>query len=188
MSVDRPGFADPVLDAQACFRVVLSAMAEPGRIFAAGAGVSAPPPLDPATAAVLLTLVDAETPFWLDPAASSALPWIAFHCGAPQVAAQAALFGLTMGWRDLGAFAAGTHDAPELGATLIVQLPALGCGRLWHLEGPGLNGKSTLAAEGLPEDFAASWAANAGRYPRGIDLVLCAGRSVAALPRTVRVA
>lgn len=188
MSVDRPGFAEPVLDAQACFRAVLGAMAEPGRIFATGASLAPPRPLDPATAAVLLTLVDAETPFWLDADAASSGPWITFHCGAPQVAAPAALFGLAMGWRDLTGFASGTHDAPELGATLIVQLAALGRGRQWQLQGPGLNGIGALAATGLPDDFAELWAANTARYPCGVDLVLCAGQAVAALPRTVRVA
>ena len=188
MTIDRPGFADPVGCAQASFRAVLDAMAEPGRIVAVGRSLDPPAPLDPATAAILLTLVDGETPLWLDPAAAAAQDWITFHCGAPAASPEAAAFALALGLPDLAAFAAGTHEEPERGATLIVQLPALGHGRPWQLRGPGLKSTATLHATGLPEDFAAQWAANAARYPRGIDLVLCAGASVAALPRTVAVA
>ena len=47
-----------------------------------GERLTAPAPLDPATAAVLLTLVDNETPLWLDPAVAAARDWLAFHCGA----------------------------------------------------------------------------------------------------------
>ena len=76
------GFADPVRDAQRCFRAVLDAMARPGRI-AHVSGVTPPSPLDVATAAVALTLVDHETKLWLDPAAGAAREWLRFHCGAP---------------------------------------------------------------------------------------------------------
>jgi len=41
--------------------------------------------------------------------------------------------------------------------------------------------------EGLPDDFAAQWAANHTLYPCGVDLVLCAGERLCALPRSVRV-
>ena len=54
------GFADPVPDAQRCFRAVLDAMAHPGRV-ARVAGVSSAGLLGTAAAAVLLTLVDHET-------------------------------------------------------------------------------------------------------------------------------
>jgi alpha-D-ribose 1-methylphosphonate 5-triphosphate synthase subunit PhnH len=187
MTIDRPGFADPVRDTQATFRAVLDAMSEPGRIVAIGAGLAPPAPLDPATAAILLTLADADTPIWLDPAAAAAEPWLTFHCGAPYTAPEAAAFGVTLGLPDLRWFSSGTHEAPELGATLIVQLPALGAGRAWRLSGPGLQSSTALQVTGLPDNFADLWARNTARFPRGIDLVLCAGRSAVALPRTVAV-
>ena len=98
----QPGFADPVAGAQACFRAVLDAMARPGRVREAGADLTPPAPLAPATAAVLLTLVDHDTPVWLDQAAAAARAWIAFHCGAPIVAAIAACsFALALSCRSL---------------------------------------------------------------------------------------
>ena len=44
-----------------------------------------------------------------------------------------------------------------------------------------------LRVTGLPDDFAAAWSANRALYPRGVDLILCAGASLAALPRTTMV-
>jgi alpha-D-ribose 1-methylphosphonate 5-triphosphate synthase subunit PhnH len=182
----HPGFADPVLDGQACFRAVLEALAHPGRI-ATLAFAGPPPPLDPATAAVLLTLADAETPLWLDDAAGAARAWIAFHCGAPPAAQGDAAFGLALRPVGLAGFAAGTDDAPEQGATLILQVAALGRGRALRLSGPGLAAPAVLRVDGLPESFAAEWAGNHARFPRGVDLILCAGQQVAALPRSTRI-
>ena len=96
-----PGFADPVADAQACFRAVLDAMARPGRVHAVS-GVSAPAPLCDAAAAVLLTLTDHETPIWLDADADAARGWIAFHTGAPAVGAALASFAMALNLPDLG--------------------------------------------------------------------------------------
>ena len=187
MSVAHPGFADPVRDSQACFRAVLDAMARPGRVHAVGAAMDPPPVLHPATAAVLLTLADAETPLWLDPAAAAARDWIAFHCGAPAAVPLTAALALALGPVRLHDFPAGTDDAPEWGATVILQVAALGRGRALRLSGPGLFQPAALAVDGLPDGFAAEWAANQALFPRGIDLILCAGREIAALPRTVRV-
>jgi alpha-D-ribose 1-methylphosphonate 5-triphosphate synthase subunit PhnH len=44
-----------------------------------------------------------------------------------------------------------------------------------------------LLVDGLPADFVAVWQRNHALFPRGVDLILCAGRSVAALPRSVSV-
>ena len=175
MTLDRPGFADPATDAQSCFRAVLHAMSRPGTITSAGAGLLPPAPLDPATAAVLLTLSDADTPLWLDPAAASAADWAAFHCGAPRARRiGAAAFACTLTMPALSSLHPGTDLAPENSATLILQVPAVGQG-------------TPLRLDGLPDDFAAQWAANHALYPCGVDLVLCAGERLCALPRSVRI-
>lgn len=180
-----PGFADPVRDGQAAFRAVLDATARPGRIHAIGGPVTPPVPLDPATAALLLTLVDAETPLWLDDDASAAREWIAFHCGAPVAPVHRAQFAIALASPPLAALNAGTDEEPEQSATLILQVAALGKGVAFTLEGPGLAAPATLAIDGLPPGFAAFWAANHRLFPRGIDVILTAGDRIAALPRTV---
>jgi len=185
-AIDLPGFADPVLEAQASFRAILDAMAVPGSLHAAGAGLRPPAPLAPATAAALLTLVDGETALAVDAAASPALPWIGFHCGALPMPSAQARFLLALSCPDLPAVNAGSHEAPEEACTVILQLAALGTGARFRLSGPGLKEPAILAATGLPANFAARWAANHALFPRGVDMILCAGGTIAALPRSVR--
>jgi len=180
----QPGFASPVPDSQACFRAVLDAMARPGQVHRVTSVTEAPPGLDTAAAAMLLTLADADTPVQIDGAAAA---WLAFHCGAPTTTAGDASFAVLRGAFDPAAYHAGTDDAPEDGATVLLQIAALGRGTAYTLAGPGLAVPATLWAEGLPPGFAAAWAANAARFPRGVDIILCAGDQLAALPRTVRI-
>jgi len=184
MSADlSPGFADPVAGAQACFRAVLDAMARPGRVRVVG-GVSGPAPLCNAAAAVLLTLVDHETPLWLDPEAEAARDWIAFHTGAPS---GPAAFIMALSMPELEALEQGSDEMPETSATVILQVAALGAGRRFVLEGPGLRQPEVLCVDGLPADFVDRWQRNHRRFPRGVDLILCAGDRVAALPRSISV-
>jgi alpha-D-ribose 1-methylphosphonate 5-triphosphate synthase subunit PhnH len=44
-----------------------------------------------------------------------------------------------------------------------------------------------LTVDGLPRDFVSIWRRNHALFPCGIDLVLCAGDRLTALPRTVTV-
>lgn len=189
MTAPLPGFADPVLGAQSCFRAVLEAMSRPGRIVTAGTGLRAPAPLMPATAAVLLTLADADTPLWHD-AGAEAAAWIAFHCGAPFAARPAdATIALASGAMPaLSAFHAGTEEEPQRGATVVVQVQSLVAGGGWALTGPGIESLHRLAVSGLPSDFLMRWEASRAGFPCGIDLILCCGDRLAALPRTVRIA
>ncbi len=182
-----PGFADPVAGAQATFRALLDAMARPGRMHTVS-GVRPPAPLCQAAAAVLLSLVDPETRLWIDPPAGPARGWIAFHTGAPVVASpHAAAFALCLSLPDLASLPCGSHEAPEGSATIILQVRSLAAGPQYQLSGPGLRVPAALAVDGLPPTFADIWAANHALFPCGIDLILCAGDQVAALPRSVSV-
>ncbi len=188
IDVTLPGFADPVGQAQACFRAVLDAMARPGTRLPVGEGLTPPAPLDPATAAVLLTLVDHETKLWLDPAAEAARDWIAFHCGAGFTdAPSGAAFAVALALPDLATLSPGTHEQPETAATLILQVASLSSGTGYRLRGPGLRESSTLTVRGLPDDFVTIWQRNRAGFPLGVDLVLCSGTTLAALPRSVTV-
>ena len=179
------GFADPVLDAQAAFRAVLEAMSRPGRVQLLTALPETPPGLSPAAAAVLLALVDADTRLALA-AGAQAEAWVRFHCGASLVAPDAAQFVLDASAR-LADLDAGTEEEPERGATLILEVAALAEGSGWRLTGPGIRESHQLRVTGAPAGFLDDWRANRVRFPRGVDVILCAGNAIAALPRTVNI-
>ncbi|MSP29281.1 MAG: phosphonate C-P lyase system protein PhnH [Acetobacteraceae bacterium] len=185
--MDLPGFADPARDAQRAFRAVLAAMAEPGSLRMAGDDLIAPAPLAPATAAVLLTLVDGDMSLAMDAATYPAHPWVIFHCGTTLTEPAKARFIVALDCPDLSTLPSGSDEAPEESSTLILQVRALGSGTPYCLSGPGLRSPMILRADGLPADFAAHWAANHALFPRGIDIILCAGATLVALPRSMTV-
>jgi alpha-D-ribose 1-methylphosphonate 5-triphosphate synthase subunit PhnH len=188
----RAGFADAVLDSQRAFRALLDAMAHPGRLVRMP-GLDVPPPLGVAAASTCLALLDHDTPLWIDPAGDSAevRAWLRLHAGAPLVAGPgAARFALVVdapALPPLDAFDAGTDERPDLSATLVVQVAGLAAGSGLRLRGPGIEGQARLDVVGGPAGLGAACRANGARFPRGVDLVLCAGAWLAALPRTTRV-
>ena len=188
MSVDLPGFADPVLSAQETFRAILEAMSRPGTIQVAGGTLTPPARLGQAAAACLLTLVDADTRLHAAPAFEAARDWIAFHCGAAFASdIGEADFVLADRLPDFASLAAGTDDGPQDGATVIMQVAGFEGGMTLLLSGPGLKAPVSLSVDGLPANFPSLWAANHARFPRGVDLILCAGDRLVALPRSLRV-
>ncbi len=186
-----PGFADPVGAAQATFRAVLTAMAEPGRIMRLDLALEPPRPLGLAAAAIALSLLDGDTPLWCDPASQPAAASLRFHTGAPLVAAperaRFALIAAPGAAPSLAAFDAGSDEYPDRSATLIVAVERLGAGETLSLRGPGIPERRALAAAGLPAGFRREWRANHARFPRGIDIVLTAGDRLAGLPRSVEI-
>jgi alpha-D-ribose 1-methylphosphonate 5-triphosphate synthase subunit PhnH len=150
--------------------------------------VQPPAPLTGATAALLLTLVDADTPLSLSPVVAAARDWIVFHTGAPLTADPArAAFVVADALPDMSLLFAGTDEAPETSATVILQVAGFGVGPRFRLAGPGLRAPTTLKINDLPADFATRWSDNHALYPRGVDLVLTAGPTLVALPRSVTV-
>jgi alpha-D-ribose 1-methylphosphonate 5-triphosphate synthase subunit PhnH len=184
------GLADPVLDSQRIFRIVLDAMAHPGRVLTLPTLREHPSPLTAGTAAVCLALLDFETPLWLDRQAATAevIEYLRFHCGVPVVATpEAAVFALVTDAENvpsLDAFASGSDEYPDRSTTL-VQVRALQPGAGRRMTGPGIDYEARLVVEGLPESFWPMWLENNTYFPRGVDAILTVGVQVAALPRTV---
>jgi alpha-D-ribose 1-methylphosphonate 5-triphosphate synthase subunit PhnH len=186
------GLADPVLDGQRIFRAVLDAMAHPGRVIALDRLPTAPAPLHAASAAVCLALVDFETPVWLDAVGRTpeVVEHLRFHCGCPLVEdperARFAVVADPVHLPDLERFDAGTDEYPDRSATVIVQTRTLAAGAGKRLTGPGIESERRLDADGLPAWFWNGLRSNHARFPRGVDVLLTAGASLAALPRTTR--
>lgn len=183
-----PGFADPVLESQATFRALLDGMARPGRVQSVGAPGQCPEGLARAAAATLLTLADADTLLWTD-AGADVRAWVSFHTGArftDDVACADFLLAVT-GPPDWSRVAAGSEEAPQEGATVILQLETLEAPAGWRLSGTGIEEAHHLAPGPMPAGFLEAWRANGARFPRGFDLILAAGDRLAALPRTTRI-
>jgi alpha-D-ribose 1-methylphosphonate 5-triphosphate synthase subunit PhnH len=190
-----PAFDDPALASQTVFRTVMEALARPGRPRPLWSPLSAPPPLSKTAAAVALTLLDYETPFWLDPrlaAADEVAAWLRFHAGAPLTtdSSQAAFAFVCdpAAMPAFEAFAPGSLEYPDRSTTLVVQVASFGQGEELALSGPGIAGTTSFSAQPLPADFRARLIANREMFPRGIDLFLVSEDAVAALPRSIRIA
>jgi alpha-D-ribose 1-methylphosphonate 5-triphosphate synthase subunit PhnH len=187
-------FQDPVLAAQATFRAVLGAIAQPGTIAKLTGPLQAPAPLRAGTAAIALTLCDHDTPIWLDDALRepAVLDWLRFHTGARIVdeprAAAFAFVSAPRGVPPFETFSPGTLEYPDRSTTIVLQLDRLTHGRCLVLSGPGIRGERRLRAAPLPDDLPERLAANARLFPRGIDLLLATEAEIAALPRSTRVA
>jgi alpha-D-ribose 1-methylphosphonate 5-triphosphate synthase subunit PhnH len=190
MSLAAAPAGDLVLETQRCFRTLLEAMSRPGRVQSlAGLALQPPAPLGLAAAATQLTLADADTPVWLDPEAAAATDWLRFHAGCPLVAGPddaEFVLGPGMAPPPLAALRAGSEEAPHDAATLILLVEALESGSGWRLAGPGIAEAHHLQVRGVAPDFPEQWSRNHARYPLGVDVILCAGDQLAALPRSVR--
>lgn len=188
------GFAEPVFGAQAIFRALMDALANPGQLQSLAAPLEVPTGFARELAAVALTLCDHDTNVWLDPdlmEAEPVLAWMRFHTAAPLTTDPSrAAFAFVSGadaLPRLDQFALGTDEYPDRSTTIALSLPSLTGGAELVLRGPGINDHWHIAPQGLPADFLAQWADNRGQFPRGVDLLLLSGGQVLGLPRTTRI-
>ncbi|MGF1526877.1 MAG: phosphonate C-P lyase system protein PhnH [Candidatus Competibacterales bacterium] len=167
---------------QRLFRLLLDAMARPGRVADLG------PWLDDAPAAlgIIATLVDTTARFadpdhWLTPAQRR---WLA----SPEVPVAEADFIAVDGRRPPPADFAprlGTLTAPEQGATLIVIVDDLmAAAPRHHLTGPGIDGSRTTSLGDLHLAWLQRRATWVKFFPLGVDLFVCDRHRAVALPRT----
>lgn len=186
-----PGLSDRVFDSQRVFRAVLGALARPGQSVRIATALCAPQPLDSASAALLLSLTDFETPVWLQEPREAVCRYIRFHCGAPIVErTQEARFALItdpLAAPDLDAFHPGEPEYPDRSTTLIVQVSGFESISGVTLTGPGVREAVHVSVDGLPPNFWCQWRHNHAQFPCGVDVVFTCGSSVMGLPRTSQV-
>ena len=178
------GFAEAPVQSSHAFRAALTVLSQPGEIRELS-GALPPMPLSGAAGALLLTLCDGTTSLHLAGAHDCApvRDWITFHCGAPLVSAEQAVFALG-DWaalQPLDRFAIGLPDYPDRAAILIVEMTALEP-KGAALRGPGIANVAYLS---LPE--IAAFQANRALFPLGFDCFFTCGTKIAALPRSTHV-
>lgn len=189
----KAGFVDPVFDSQAVFRSLMSATSYPGRVFTLDRTVSPPAPLGTAATALCLSLVDFETPVWLDEKARTdeMLTYLRFHCGAPvhdaPGAAAFALIADPLAMPRLADFHQGEDEYPDRAATLVIEVPSLTDGVPTTWSGPGIDGSIAPRIAGLPDWFWSDWDLNGELYPMGVDVIFACGDAVVGLPRSIKV-
>jgi alpha-D-ribose 1-methylphosphonate 5-triphosphate synthase subunit PhnH len=178
------GFAEPSVQSARAFREILEVMARPGKIRRVQ-GARPPEPLSVAAGTALLVLTDPTTRLHLAGVADcpAIRDWVAFHIGAPLVAAEEADFavGTWEALQPVTRFKNGQPDYPDRSATLIVEVDRL----VNH--GPALTGPGIETATWLNLPETAAFRTNRGLFPMGFDTLFTAGDGIAGLPRSTRV-
>lgn len=187
------GFADPVRDAQAVFRAILDALANPGTAQKLAGSSDGSGALGRELASTLLTLSDHDTTIWLSPALNTdaVKGFVGFHTGASVVddpaKANFAFVALGDAVPELGRCNLGSQEYPDRSTTIVAELPSLTSGEKLVLRGPGIRETQDISPVGLPGDFVAQWSENREIFPRGVDLLLVADGQVVGLPRSSRI-
>jgi alpha-D-ribose 1-methylphosphonate 5-triphosphate synthase subunit PhnH len=186
------GFDSEVFGSQAVFRQILMSMAYPGTIAQLKINMAVPGRLFPSAGAVLLTLLDFETPLWadLEPDAPE-LQWLTFYTGAPvtpdPAEASFALITDTEALTGFGRFNPGTAACPDISTTLVIQAQGIAPDRHLRLTGPGIEHETFIHIAGIPDPFWENRARTNQAYPTGIDMIVVHEGRFCAIPRTTRI-
>jgi alpha-D-ribose 1-methylphosphonate 5-triphosphate synthase subunit PhnH len=188
------GFSHEAFGSQAVFRAALDALSHPGRPLQMPTDCALPKHGQPAAAALMLGLVDADTRLWLSPALaqSDAAPWLRFHTGCQIVskANDAHFVWVALGdaMPPLNSLRLGSDAYPDQSATCVIETLSLHADVAgWTLQGPGIQNQRQLQVTGLTPDFTAQWQHNHDSFPRGLDVFLTTPTHVVGLPRTTRI-
>jgi alpha-D-ribose 1-methylphosphonate 5-triphosphate synthase subunit PhnH len=181
------------IDSSYIFRTIMAAMSRPGRILAFLPPVTAPAPLLPGTAAMLLTLCDFQTPIYLVPelAGSAVTKYLRFHTGAPLTPNPAdssfAVLAAGLDMPRLADFPQGTHEYPDRSATLLIQVPQVSAGGHVALRGPGIESTIEVTVAGMDAGFWHELMRNRDGFPIGVDVVFISPDAICAFPRSTTV-
>jgi alpha-D-ribose 1-methylphosphonate 5-triphosphate synthase subunit PhnH len=171
----EPAF-DKVFDTQRIYRLMLDALARPGKILALPRlDIYPPSGLSGYASSLAFTLLDSETTFAVLPENDFWRDYLAVNTGAGPVSPAAAEFVLLAGGEytpQIAGLSRGTLPAPEKGATLFVMVDALaadGGGVRLTLTGPGIKARSEVSVAGLNLANLDNILTVNQEYPLGVD-------------------
>lgn len=185
----NPGFSSQTFDSQKVFRQLLSAMASPGTIMELDVDIEPQAPVHQASGAILLTLMDFETPFWTDlENRNPAVQWLRFHTGAPYIyTSSGAGFALVTDYDDFDTpeqFNRGSIESPDQSTTLIIHTRGMDDRGRIRMTGPGIQKERFINLKGIRENFFERRARMTPDYPLGLDMIFVCDRQFTAIPRT----
>jgi alpha-D-ribose 1-methylphosphonate 5-triphosphate synthase subunit PhnH len=169
---------------QSIFRELLEAFSRPGEVRDLTLWIEG----TTAQRAVLATLMDGEATL-ADPhqkIAAGDWPLLQARRGTPEAARYVVIDGCRA--PDFQP-AVGCLESPEFGATLLIEVTAVGDGPLvMELIGPGINGQRSLRLDGLHADWLEQRAEWVASFPLGVDILFFDTKRIVALPRTTHAA
>jgi alpha-D-ribose 1-methylphosphonate 5-triphosphate synthase subunit PhnH len=200
---------DPVFDAQEHYRLLLDAMARPGKInLLPRMQLSAPEALTEAAALIGFALLNADVSFHVvDAGADVATRYLLVNTSARSVDEEEADFVFASGQAPatlIEKMKKGSLSYPEEGATLVANVAALaaeaqGLGPASKqetpvgdlaitLKGPGVAGEKTFFVRGLNAQLLTALQQSNSEFPLGVDLILADGDGrLACIPRSNQV-
>jgi len=194
----RETIYNDIYDAQRHFRVVLDAMARPGRInLLPAVEVTPPASLSRGAAWIALSLLNSDVRFHFAPSREDAAAYLQANTGSRPAPAAEADFLFLHGTDSAAALREaplGLPAYPEGGATAVVMVAGLGRssaqgGLALTLSGPGIEHQEQVCISGLAAEFLEIRQERNAEFPLGLDFMfVTADGHITCLPRTTRVA
>jgi alpha-D-ribose 1-methylphosphonate 5-triphosphate synthase subunit PhnH len=186
-----PGFDDSELVAQQNFRAIVKALDNPGRLVKIKNRFPVPGVLNPASAAIFLTLGSDEAPVWADLSWSSPLiEWFQYQCGCSIVTepcmASLALITKPIAMPPLDHFRIGGEEQSDTSATLIIQVDELFANTI---SSPTRTRKNeTLIRKPIKEpiNFWDHWQQQSTFFSPDVDIFLTCDDVMISLPHPIR--
>jgi alpha-D-ribose 1-methylphosphonate 5-triphosphate synthase subunit PhnH len=188
---------DPVFDAQEHYRLLLDAMARPGKInLLPRMQLSAPEALTEAAALIGFALLNADVSFHVvDAGADVATRYLLVNTSARSVDEEEADFVFASGQAPatlIEKMKKGSLPYPEEGATLVASVKTLAAEASGDLaitlKGPGVAGEKTFFVRGLNAQLLTALQQSNSEFPLGVDLILADGDGrLACIPRSSQV-
>ena len=188
----RHKFDEAAFGSQQTFRAILDAIEHPGRLVTIRQNPYAPDLFNSASAAACLTLLDYETPVWIDiDWRSEAIGWLQFGCGSSVVTepcmANFAIITKPATMPPLDYFRIGRYEYPEKATTIIVQVDDIIPSADKKYSKTFVDKIPRLELKGVTENFWYQWQQLSGLYPLGIDIFFTCDDVLTALPKIKRI-